>query len=472
MIFSSYVFLFLFLPITFGGYFILNRLRLQVIAKWWLVLASFFFYAYGNVSFLSIFVGSIFFNYFVGITLGNLHQKELNLKINLRKTRLFWLLLGVLVDLFILGYFKYYNFVVENINFLFSSQFDIVKLALPLGISFFIFQKVAYLVDSFRGLTKEFTLVNFMLFVSFFPQLIVGPIVHHHDIIPQFTNVRKSKINYNNIAKALFLLALGFSKKLLIADPLTSYAQVAFANFSHLSMLESWGAGLSYTISYYFDLSGYADMAIALGLMFNITLPINFNSPYKARDFADYWRRWHMSLSRFLGDYIFKNIFKKGDSSMKFYLAVMVTFLVSGIWHGAGWNFVVWGILNGLFVASSHAMKRNNKELPFLLAWSLTFLGVIITRILFVSTSISNAFTVVLSLFDFSSFRIYDLIYLRPLQVGYIVIGLIITLFFPNSMEVLKDFKPNLKFLLFTLILMIVSISKMGEVKSFLYFQF
>ena len=254
MIFSSYVFLFLFLPITFGGYFILNRLRLQVIAKWWLVLASFFFYAYGNVSFLSIFVGSIFFNYFVGITLGNLHQKELNLKINLRKTRLFWLLLGVLVDLFILGYFKYYNFVVENINFLFSSQFDIVKLALPLGISFFIFQKVAYLVDSFRGLTKEFTLVNFMLFVSFFPQLIVGPIVHHHDIIPQFTNVRKSKINYNNIAKALFLLALGFSKKLLIADPLTSYAQVAFANFSHLSMLESWGAGLSYTISYYFDL--------------------------------------------------------------------------------------------------------------------------------------------------------------------------------------------------------------------------
>lgn len=472
MIFSTYVFLFLFLPVTFGGYFILNSLRLQLAAKWWLVAASLFFYAYGDVSFLPIFVVSIFFNYYIGVTLGRLHNNEVISKRSLHRIRLFWLLFGVTVDILLLGYFKYYNFAIENVNLIFSSNFDLIKLALPLGISFFIFQKVAYLVDSYRGSTKEFTFVNYMLFVSFFPQLIVGPIVHHHDVIPQFTNVRRTKINYNNIAKALFLLALGFSKKLLIADPLTSYAKLAFDNYSHLSMLESWGAGMSYTVSYYFDLSGYADMAIALGLMFNITLPINFNSPYKARDFAEYWRRWHISLSRFLGDYIFKNIFKRGDSTLKFYFAVMITFLVSGIWHGAGWNFIVWGLLNGLFVASSHAMKRNNKELPFIMAWGLTFFGVVITRVLFVSSSISNAITVIVSMFDFSSFRILDTPYLEITQVGYICLGMVISLFFPNSMEVLKDFKPNWKFFLATVILMIISISKMGEVKSFLYFQF
>lgn len=472
MIFSSYSFLFIFLPICFLGYVFLNKKKVVVLAKWWLVLSSFVFYSYGHGSHLGLFIFCVTYNYFIGIKLGRLCEEEKSSGISNKFKRRIWLFLGVVIDLALLGYFKYYNFAIENINYISNSKFDFIKVALPLGISFYTFQKIAYLVDSYRGTTKDFTFLNYMMFISFFPQLIVGPIVHHHEMLPQFNSLKTTRINYKNIAKALFLLSIGFSKKLLIADPLTDYAQKAFGNAMDLSTLEAWAAALSYTVSFYFDLSGYGDMAVALGLLFNFKLPINFNSPYKARNFADYWRRWHMSLSRFLGNYIFRNVYKKGDGSFKFYLATMITFLVSGIWHGAGWTFIAWGILNGIFVAMSHSMKRNDKELPFFLAWSLTFFGVIITRILFVSKNFTEAWYVTKTLFDIDKIKMYDTLYLDKVQIVYILVGLGISLFLPNSMEILEKFKPNKKYLVVTVVLLIFSILQMGKVKSFLYFQF
>jgi D-alanyl-lipoteichoic acid acyltransferase DltB (MBOAT superfamily) len=303
--------------------------------------------------------------------------------------------------------------------------------------------------------------------------LIVGPIVHHGDVIPQFNNIYRCRLNYKNIATGLFLLSIGFSKKLLLADPLTGYGAAAFQHVHELSMIESWYGSLSYVLSYYFDLSGYGDMAVGLGLLFNINLAVNFNSPYKARNFADYWKRWHISLSNFLGDYVFRNIYKKGDGSKKFYFAVFMTFLVSGIWHGAGWTFVVWGIINGIFVIFSHMMKRNGKALPFFLAWNLTFAGVILTRILFVSSSFGDAFYVTKSLFDFGSFRLHHLDYIDGLKHHiYLFVGFILCFFVPNSIEIKNKFKPNFFYLIVTVLLIVLSLTKMGSVKSFLYFQF
>jgi D-alanyl-lipoteichoic acid acyltransferase DltB (MBOAT superfamily) len=444
-----------------------------VAAKWLLVIASFYFYSFGALKYLWAFCFTVFFSYLIGRTLSELHKKEQETKSpNLVKRRLL-LGIGVIADLSLLGYFKYYNFFLTNFNFITGQHFHLINVILPLGISFYTFQLVAYLVDSYRGITKDINLLNYLLFITFFPQLIVGPIVHHGDVIPQFNNIYKSRLNYRNIAVGLFLLSIGFAKKLLLADPLTGYGAAAFQHAKELSMLESWYASLSYVLSYYFDLSGYGDMAIGLGLLFNINLAVNFNSPYKARNFADYWRRWHISLSNFLGDYVFRNIYKKGDGSKKFYFAVFMTFLVSGIWHGAGWTFVVWGIINGIFVIFSHMMKRNGKELPFLLAWALTFLGVILTRVLFVSSSFGDAFYVTKSLFGFGTFRWHEFEYIDGIKHHILLLaGFFICFFLPNSIEIKNKFKPNFWFFIGTLLLMAFSLSQMGSVKSFLYFQF
>ncbi|WP_207680619.1 MBOAT family O-acyltransferase [Desulfonema magnum] len=364
------------------------------------------------------------------------------------------------------------DFFILNINFFAEKKLPLLHIVLPIGISFFTFQLIAYLIDSYRCKTKGYSFLNYLLFITFFPQLIVGPIVHHRDVVPQYEDPNTSELNYKNISMGIFLFSIGCAKKILIADPLTSWAQPAFSHAQELTMLESWFSSISYTLSYYFDLSGYADMAIGLGSMFNIKIPINFNSPYKARNFADYWRRWHMTLSRFLGDYIFRSIFHKGDSARKFYFAIFITFLVSGFWHGAGWTFVVWGIFNGIFVIFAHAMTRANKRLPFFLAWFLTFSGVVLVRILFVSASFGDAIYVVKTLFDFSNLQFSGIPYASVGQLIYIAIGFFIVFFLPNSMEIKEKFRPNLKFAVFSAILLIFSMLNMSNVGDFLYFQF
>ncbi|MGL1887892.1 MAG: MBOAT family protein [Reichenbachiella sp.] len=379
---------------------------------------------------------------------------------------------GILANVTLLGYYKYTDFFIQNYNFLFQQSHALKNIILPIGISFFTFQLIAYLVDSSKGDTKGYTIIDYLLFITFFPQLIVGPIVHHKDVVPQYENVKNRKIDWDNLSVGLFLFFLGCFKKLVIADSITPMASLAFENTDQLSMIDAWTGSLGYTISYYFDLSGYADMAIGLGLMFNIKIPINFNSPYKARNFADYWRRWHITLSKFLGDYIFRPIKKKNGTPFNFYFAIFITFLVSGFWHGSGWTFIVWGIINGLFVIMSHMMTRANKELPYLLAWFLTFMGIVLTRVFFVSDSFDEVGNVLSAAIDISSFHLSNNEFSSYDQLLWIIGGGVLAVFFPNSNEIRAKMRPNILYFFYLVVLFITSMYFIDKVGDFLYFQF
>ncbi|MCI0501648.1 MAG: MBOAT family protein, partial [Epsilonproteobacteria bacterium] len=333
-------------------------------AKGFLVFASLFFYSWWNIVYLPLILVSMLFNYFVGYSLGKKATKSI-------------LTIGIIGNVTLLGYFKYTDFFIENYNWVLGTDTPLLNLVLPLAISYFTFQQIAFLVDSYRGETKEYDFLNYAVFIMFFPQLLMGPIMHHKEIIPQFQNKRKFFIKWENVSLGLFIFVIGLAKKTLLGDPLTDYAQNAFDHAQELSMIEAWYAAVSYVLSYYFDLSGYADMAIGIGKMFNINIPLNFNSPYKARNFAEYWQRWHITLSRFLGDYVYKSLGGNKRVAWVMYINIMITFFVSGFWHGAGWSFVVWGLLNGVFVVMAHMMRKAKLEMNFYVAWALMFLGVI-----------------------------------------------------------------------------------------------
>lgn len=475
MIFSTYEFIFLFLPVTFFVYFILNRFDLNSIAKIWLIICSLYFYAQGSPDFFVFFLGSIVGNYIIGSTMARMEGNQ-------KAQKKLLLLIGLAGNIGLLGYYKYTDFFIENYNLLTGSSYALKHIVLPIGISFFTFQLIAFLVDSYRGETKQYDIINYLLFITFFPQLIVGPIIHHGEIVPQFENKANLKINYDNVAKGLFLFSIGCAKKILLADPMTTNAQEFFNNIgSSPDLLLTWFSSIEYTISYYFDLSGYADMAIGLGLMFNIVIPQNFDSPYKARNFQDYWRRWHMTLSRFLSNYIFRSVYKRDVKWRNYYIATMVTFFVSGFWHGAGWTFVVWGLVNGIFVCTASWMKRKNLKFPFWLAFPLTALGVVLARVLFVSNTFSDAWHVYRGLVNVSSLgadfstmlsSVGHFISIHKSSGLRLVIGIIICWFLPSSKTMTEKFKVNIWTAIYAGILMLLCITQMNKVVQFLYFQF
>lgn len=470
MIFSTYQFILIFLPITFCGYFFLNHIRMQSAAKLWLVLASFYFYAQGSPDFFPFFLGSVVGNYVVGSMLSKLQEDSR------KKERIVLLTVGILANCGLLGYYKYTDFFLMNINRLTGTEFAMKHIVLPIGISFFTFQLIAFLVDSYRGETKTYDMLSYLLFITFFPQLIVGPIIHHGEIVPQFEDERNAKVNWNNVALGLFIFSIGCAKKMLLADPLTTDAQKFFGHVNgQLPMIQSWFHSIEYTVSYYFDLSGYADMAIGLGSMFNIVIPQNFNSPYKAKDFQEYWQRWHITLSRFLGTYIFRNVFRKGSKYRNYYVATMVTFFVSGFWHGAGWTFVVWGIVNGILVCIASYRNRKKKNTPAWLGVPLTFLFAVLTRILFVSTTFRDAWQVLKGLVRVSSLHVADFTAFlsdNSYPIILTLIGLGICWFLPTTKKKTEKFTTNWKYLLYAAALLIICICNMDKVVQFLYFQF
>lgn len=460
MLFNSYEFLLIFLPFTLIVYFYLNSKKYITSSKIFLVIASLFFYSWWDPKYLILILVSIFFNFYIGKLLSKNSSKKL-------------LIFGILGNVALLGYFKYTDFFIKNYNWILNEDISLIHLALPLAISYFTFQQIAFLVDNYRGEVKEFSFLNYSLFITFFPQLLMGPIVHHKEMMPQFALKWRSLLRWENVSLGLFIFSIGLAKKTLIGDPLTDYAQYAFDHAQSLTTIEAWYAATSYVLSYYFDLSGYADMAIGIAKMFNIDLPKNFNSPYKARNFADYWRRWHITLSKFLGDYIYKSLGGNKNIVFIIYINIMITFFVSGFWHGAGWTFIVWGLLNGIFVVMAHIMKRANLKMNFYVAWCLMFLGLIITRILFVSNSFSDAWYVTYTLFDFTNLKFDNLIFIDPLIQGfYIVTALYLSLACKNSMEIAENFKPNKKYIFYTVALLSASIFTFMSAKEFLYFQF
>ncbi len=475
MIFSTYKFIFMFLPITFGVYFFLNHFRYFSIAKIWLAVASLYFYAQGSPDFFVFFLASVFGNYVVGMSLVKMDGEQ-------KAQRKLLLLIGILANVGLLGYYKYTDFFIENWNLLTGSSYALKHIVLPIGISFFTFQLIAFLVDSYRGETKEYDIINYLMFITFFPQLIVGPIIHHAEVVPQFENEENLKLNPENVAAGLFLFSIGCAKKILLADPLTTDAQAFFGSINDsLPMIASWFHSIEYTVSYYFDLSGYADMAIGLGMMFNIAIPHNFDSPYKARNFQDYWRRWHMTLSRFLSTYIFRSVYKKGSRWRNYYMATMVTFFVSGFWHGAGWTFVVWGLVNGFFVCTASWMKRKGWKFPAPAAYILTAVGVVGARVLFVANSFSDAWNVYRGMFNFASLetglygiarQCWGFVKANGTCSVLLIVGLFICWCLPNSKSMQENFRPTWKNALYAAVLFVACFMQMNQVVQFLYFQF
>ena len=354
MLFNSYPFILFFLPVTLAVFFILGHRDHRRLSLGWLVLASLFFYGWWNPKYVALILGAIVFNFAVGSALSRHHAT------GARRAGRALLALGIAANLALLGYFKYANFFAANLNGLLGTRLPLETVVLPLGISFFTFQKIAYLVDAHRGEAKEYDFVQFCLFVTFYPQLIAGPITHHREIIPQFAHPAPYRFSAENLAAGIAIFVAGLAKKVLIADAVAEFVAPVFDAAAHgqaLTCVEAWSGVLAYAFQIYFDFSGYSDMCLGLGRMIGIRIPINFNSPYQAANIIDFWRRWHMTLSRFLRDYLYIPLGGSRHGPVRRYANLGITMLLGGLWHGASWTFVIWGGLHGLYLVVNHGWR-------------------------------------------------------------------------------------------------------------------
>ncbi len=410
------------------------------------------------------------FNYVIGNSLNT--KKEENKKSFSKKSILIF---GIVANLSLLGYFKYADFFIENFNIVVQTNINLFNLLLPLAISFFTFQQIAYLVDSYRQETKEYDFLNYALFVTFFPQLIAGPIVHHSEMMPQFANKWNAVKKYRNIALGLFIFSIGLFKKVVIADTFAVWATAGFDTATTLNLFEAWATSLSYTFQLYFDFSGYTDMAIGIALLFNIKLPINFNSPYKARNIQDFWRRWHITLSRFLRDYVYIPLGGNKKGSFRTYSNLLATFVIGGLWHGAGWTFVFWGFLHGMALVIHRAWSNLGFKMWTWLAWLITFNFVNIAWVFFRAKEWDDAIKVLGAMFSLDNVVIalsLENISGDLFTILWIIAGFILVLFFKNTVEKAKELKINYKTLFFTLFCLLAALLSVNKVSEFLYFNF
>ncbi len=397
MLFNSFAFLFGYLPIVLAGYFLLDRLTSS--ASWrlapavWLALASLFFYAWWNVRYLPLLLASICVNYGAGRLIGA--------RAGAARKRV--LVAALALNLGLLAYYKYANFFIDSVNAVAvaagagagSLPWSGLDIILPIGISFFTFTQIAFLVDCYRGEVREYRFIHYVLFVSYFPHLIAGPVLHHRDMMPQFADPANAHPRAANFAIGLSIFTIGLAKKVLIADNLSPLAMPVFAAGATPTLIEAWIGVLAYTFQLYFDFSGYSDMAIGLSRLFGVKLPLNFNSPYKAANIADFWRRWHMTLSRFLRDYLYIPLGGSRHGEAMRYRNLMLTMLLGGLWHGAGWTFVIWGGLHGLYLVLQQAWQRlfgaaRAHWWPTL----LTFLAVMLAWIFFRAPDVATAWDI------------------------------------------------------------------------------
>jgi alginate O-acetyltransferase complex protein AlgI len=468
MLFNSYAFIFVFLPLTLLTFFLLAKWRMKTAATISLIIASLVFYSYWDTHYLALLLSSILFNFFVG---GYMERACHPVK---RKALL---LFGLTVDLALLGYYKYTNFFISSFNNLFHTSVIPLQITLPLGISFFTFTQIAYLMDAYRKETKEYNFLTYSLFVTFFPHLIAGPILHHRDIIPQFHRLRSFVFSHKNMALGMSIFVLGLSKKVIIADHVALWAAPVFIHANEVNGVQAWIGALCYTFQLYFDFSGYSDMAVGLGLMLNIRLPINFNSPYKSMSIIEFWRRWHITLSTFLKDYLYIPLGGNRHGKAKKMRNLFLTMLLGGLWHGAGWTFVIWGALHGLYLVINHTWRNAGRQLPGPVAWVLTFLSVIVAWVFFRAHSVHDALAILRAMFGMGSGSGQSPEVIRVManttMIGIELVLLTLwVLFLPNTMEVIRRFKPNWRWALFIGVVAFYSLLQMKRVSEFLYFQF
>jgi alginate O-acetyltransferase complex protein AlgI len=398
MLFNSIPFLLLYLPVVLVVFFWVAR-HSHWLAAAWLAAASLFFYGWWDARYLPLLLASIAFNYTVGRALARGDD--------VGSPRRRWLLaFGVGADLALLGYFKYANFFIATLNTTAGAGISWAEVLLPLGISFFTFTQIAFLVDAARGHAREYSLVHYGLFVTYFPHLIAGPVLHHGEMMPQFKQAKTYRFDSLCFTAGMAIFSLGLFKKVVLADSVAPYASPVFDAAqagAAVHLLQSWGGALAYTLQLYFDFSGYCDMAIGLSYMFGVKLPINFDSPYKAADIAEFWRRWHMTLSRFLRDYLYIPLGGNRHGPTRRYANLMTTMLLGGLWHGAGWTFVIWGGLHGLYLVLHQAwlalrvrlgwVRERPSRMGRVAAVASTFLAVVVAWVFFRAASLDAALT-------------------------------------------------------------------------------
>ena len=511
MLFNSYIFILLFLPLTVSGYFLINKLPEQKkwsLDLWWIFAMSLWFYGYSVPKYLVLILSSIFVNFFVS------KRISANRECEKKKNAKAWMIIGVVFNLGLLFYFKYYDFFISNMNTLFKEDWALKYIALPLGISFFTFQQVSYIVDSYRdkGIIK-YRFIEYAAYVAFFPQLVAGPIVMHSELIPQMKDETKKRINYDNMSQGLYALALGLGKKVLIADTLSKIVNIGYGNISSLNVASIVVVMVAYTLQIYFDFSGYCDMALGMGKMFNLELPFNFNSPYKAKSVNEFWDRWHMTLSRFFLHYVYIPLGGSRKGRIRTYVNTAIVFLLSGIWHGANWTFILWGIIHGFFnvcekmltdifkktkIVKSKINKRIScvlKVAKNLLGYIYMFIFINATWVVFRAESIADIKKIYHSLnvkaggiSEMITAKVNDLVEVRLLVrlgfmglfdrypalpcISFLIILLFAVYFCKNTQEKMKNSQFGVKRSLITTLLIIWSVISMSDVSEFLYFNF
>lgn len=486
MLFNSYPFVFVFLPIVLLGFFLIARAS-HLLAALWLALASLFFYGWWNSKYVLLLLLSVAFNYAVGYVVG---------RAGARTGRSFGLLAaGVAGNLLLLGYFKYTNFFLGVAGELAGTNWQVASIILPLGISFFTFTQIAFLVDVYRGISHEYRFVHYILFVTYFPHLIAGPILHHSQLIPQLSVASTYRPNIDNINAGLTIFAIGLFKKVVLADQFAAYADPVFAaadKGTSPHMVDAWIAALAYALQLYLDFSAYSDMAIGLSKMFNIELPINFHSPYKARSIIDFWRRWHMTLSAFLRDYLYIPLGGNRHGVARRHVNVMITMLLGGLWHGANWTFVLWGALHGLYLVINNVWRAAcaRYRLPkvpgsALLGGALTFLAVVLAWVPFRASNLATTLIVWKGMFQPLP-SLTDALATRQEAAYMIVVGLLVVWCLPNTLQWVgsthTDVSPRRGALLhwralvgmglLAGLMFAIAVAHFGKPSPFLYFQF
>ena len=498
MLFNSYLFILCFLPVSVTGYFLINRYfvdKREYGKRLWLIAASLIFFAYAGIEFVPILMASMGVNY--------LFSKAVKKQTHTQKRR-FILALGISVQLLLLFYYKYTGFLFHSLNQIWQNNI-VFSVQAPLGISFFTFSQLSYLVDCYKGKDKEKGFLNYCTYVTFFPKLTMGPIALPNDFLPQLRSQEKEQINYNNLSKGLYLFALGLAKKVLIADTLAKIVSIGYSQVDSLNTITALVVMLSYTFQLYFDFSGYCDMAMAVALFFNIELPLNFNSPYRAKSIREFWSRWHMTLTRFFTTYLYIPLGGSRKGKLRTYGNTFFVFLISGLWHGANWTFLFWGGLHGAVMVLekiTEDLKPAVKHLPpaatkikSFLQWLTTFLVINVAWVFFRADSIKQAKLFLSRLFVggwqlSEKIREYvlDIIEIRVIKrlgmgrvletrtteavILLLLILLILCIFGKNAKEKTEGLNYTIKNALITMVLLVWCVISLSNVSEFLYFEF
>jgi alginate O-acetyltransferase complex protein AlgI len=449
MLFNSYGFIFVFLPIVLAGYLLTGAWGRQWAAAW-LVLASLVFYAYWDPRYLPLLLISSMGNFVAGRKLAECSTEQ-------QSRRRILIVLAIGFNLVLLGYFKYANFFVTNLEAVTGLNVAIERVILPLGISFFTFTQIAFLVDVYRGEAREPKFLHYLLFVTYFPHLIAGPILHHKEMMPQFARDETYRFNPQNFVAGSTIFIIGLFKKAVLADGVAQFVAPVFdaaAKGQPVMVFDAWAGALAYTFQLYFDFSGYCDMAIGISLLFGIALPLNFDSPYKSRSIVEFWRRWHMTLSRFLRNYVYIPLGGNRKGLTRRYANLIITMLLGGLWHGAGWTFVIWGGLHGVYLAVNHAFAALRERTGFVapsaigstLSWLLTFLSVVVGWVFFRAASWNAALDMLASMANLPSRNSAGAeTYFYAEEAGSILVWpwcallMLIVLLAPNTQEIMRD---------------------------------